>query len=142
MVSKFDGYNYIVRLERGERLTEALAQFFANSDTQVQGASVSGVGAAERLTLGFYDLDAKEYIWRDFDPLYEITNLQGAIAADEQGDLAFHLHGTFSDRNYQVIGGHVKDFVVGGTCELFIHVTYQPLKRKHDDQTGLNLLDL
>lgn len=142
MVSAYDGYNYTVRLDRGERLTEAMGQLFAESDTQLIGASVSGVGAAEQLTLGFYDLETKEYIWRDFAPMYEIAGLQGTIARDEQDNLMFHLHGTFSDRDYRVVGGHVKDFVVGGTCELFIHVTYQPLKRKLDEQTGLKLLDL
>jgi predicted DNA-binding protein with PD1-like motif len=74
--------------------------------------------------------------------MYEITSLLGTIALDEQGEPMFHLHGTFSDRDYRVVGGHVKDFVVGGTCELFIHVTYKPLSRKHDEQTGLKLLDL
>ncbi|HKX24658.1 MAG TPA: PPC domain-containing DNA-binding protein [Candidatus Saccharimonadales bacterium] len=142
MVSSYDGYNYVVRLERGERLSEAMEQLFAESDTQILGASVSGVGAAEQLTLGFYDLETKEYIWRDFESMYEITGLLGTVARDEHDNLMSHLHGTFSDRSYQVIGGHVKDFVVGGTCELFIHVTYKPLKRLHDDQTGLKLLDL
>lgn len=142
MVSIYDGYNYTVRLDRGERLSEAMEQFFAESDTQILGASVTGVGAAEQLTLGFYDLDSKEYVWRDFASMYEITGLLGTIARDEHDNLMLHLHGTFSDRTYQVVGGHVKDFVVGGTCELFIHVTYQPLKRKLDEQTGLKLLDV
>ncbi len=142
MVSAYDGYNYTVRLDRGERLSEAMDQLFAESDTQLIGASVNGVGAAEQLTLGFYDLEKKEYIWHDFASMYEITGLQGTIARDEHDKLMFHLHGTFSDRDYQVVGGHVKDFVVGGTCELFIHVTYQPLARKLDEQIGLKLLDL
>jgi predicted DNA-binding protein with PD1-like motif len=140
MVSTFDGYNYIVRLEPGEKLSEALEQFFASSE--LEGASVTGVGGAEQLELGFYDLDAKEYLWKIFPDLYEITSLLGTIALDEQGKPTYHLHGTFGGRDYQVIGGHVKDFTVGGTCELFIHRTYQPLHRKTDDQTGLKLLDL
>ena len=142
MTSLFDGYNYIVRLNRGERLSEALQQFFTESETDVQGAAVSAVGAAQNLELGFYDLKQKTYNWRSFEGLYEITSLLGTIALDEHGNKMLHLHGTFSDREYQVIGGHVKDFVVGGTCELFIHCTYQPLQRRHDSDTGLNLLDL
>lgn len=140
MVSTFDGYNYIVRLDRGEKLSEAMEQFFAGNE--IEGASVTAVGGAEQLELGFYDLDAKEYLWKSFPDLYEITGLLGTIALDEQGKLMYHLHGTFAGRDYQVVGGHVKDFVVGGTCELFIHRTYQPLQRKIDDHTGLKLLDL
>ena len=140
MTSSFDGYNHIVRLERGERLGETLQQFLDGSD--LVGASVSGVGAAEQIILGFYDLEVKEYRWKTLDEPYEITSLLGTIAQDEQGKLGFHLHGTFSGRDYQVVGGHVKDFVVGGTCELFVHRTYQPLNRRYDERTGLNLLDL
>lgn len=140
MVSSFDGYNYIVRLDRGERLSEALQQFFSQND--LEGASVTGVGAAEKLELGFYDLPTQTYNWQGFESLHEITSLQGTIALDEHDNLVFHLHGTFSDANFKVVGGHVKDFVVGGTCELFVHRTYQPLRRAHDSQTGLTLLDL
>lgn len=140
MVSTFDGYNYTVRLERGEKLHQAMDAFFASNE--LEGASVTAVGGAQYLELGYYDLDAKQYLWKTFPDLYEITGLLGTIARDEQGKLMFHLHGTFAGRDYKVIGGHVKDFVVGGTCELFIHRTYQRLKRKTDDATGLKLLDL
>jgi predicted DNA-binding protein with PD1-like motif len=140
MVSTFDGYNYVVRLDRGEKLSQAMEQFFDGND--LEGASVTAVGGAEQIELGFYDLETKEYLWKTFPDLYEITGLLGTIALDEQGKLMYHLHGTFAGRDYQVVGGHVKDFVVGGTCELFIHRTYQPLRRKTDDTTGLKLLDL
>jgi predicted DNA-binding protein with PD1-like motif len=140
MVSTFDGYNYIVRLDRGEKLSQAMEQFFDGNE--LEGASVTAVGGAEQIELGFYDLETKEYLWKTFPDLYEITGLLGTIALDEQGKLMYHLHGTFAGRDYQVVGGHVKDFVVGGTCELFIHRTYQPLRRKTDGTTGLKLLDL
>jgi len=140
MVSTFDGYNYILRLDHGEKLSVALNEFLASSD--LDGASVTAIGGAERLELGYYDLGAKKYSWQTFPDLYEITGLLGTIALDETGKPMFHLHGTFAGPDYQVIGGHVKDFVVGATCELFVHRTYQPLRRVQDDETGLKLLDL
>lgn len=140
MVSIFDSYNYTVRLDRGERLSEAMEEFLASNE--LEGASVTAVGGAEHLELGFYDLNARQYLWKTFPNLYEITSLLGTIALDERGKPMLHLHGTFAGRDYQVIGGHVQDFVVGGTCELFVHRTYQPLKRRPDDATGLKLLDL
>jgi predicted DNA-binding protein with PD1-like motif len=140
MTFVFDGYNYTVRLSRGEKLSDAMKQFFAETD--IEGASITAVGGAEQLELGFYDLDAQDYLWKSFPDLYEITGLIGTIALGEDGKPMYHLHGTFGARDYSVVGGHVKDFVVGGTCELFIHRTYKPLHRKRDDETGLNLLDL
>jgi predicted DNA-binding protein with PD1-like motif len=54
----------------------------------------------------------------------------------------FHLHGVFSDRDYQTVGGHVKDLVAGATVELFIHRAYKPIHRKTDPNAGLQTLDL
>ena len=140
MVSLFDGYNHIIRLQRNERLAAALQQFMAEQD--VQGAWLSGIGGAVEVELGFYDLETRAYRWRTFSRLLEITSLQGNIALDPDGKPICHLHGTFSDDTYQAIGGHVKDLVVGGTCELFVHRTYRPLHRHHDDEVGLAILDL
>lgn len=140
MVYCFDGFNYLVRLEKGERLRESLEKFVAES--KIGGAWVNGLGGALEMTLGFYDLDKKEYEWQTFEGLYEIMNLTGNTAFDEQGKLVTHLHGVFGDRQYNTRGGHVKDLTTAATVELFIHRTYKPLKRKLNSEIGLPLLDL
>lgn len=140
MVHSFDGYNHLVRLERGERFSEVIERFFAES--KIEGGWVSGLGAAEEVTLGFYNLSSKEYKWRTFSGTMEIVSLGGNIAYDEQGKLMFHLHGSFANDEFQVIGGHMKDLVAGATVELFVHRAYQPIHRRHDEATGLQLLNL
>lgn len=140
MTHSFDGYNHVIRLERGERLMAALEQFVA--ETKVDGAWLSGLGGATDVTLGYYNLDTKEYQWKTFPNLVEVTLLTGNLALDEAGKLVVHLHGTFAGEDYQSIGGHVQDLTAGATLELFVHHTYVPLHREHDDATGLNLLDL
>jgi uncharacterized protein len=136
----FDGFNYLIRLDKGERLSEAFEKFTA--ETELDGAWVNGVGAALEVTLGFYDLDKKEYAWKTFNELREIASMQGNFAINEEGKAVFHLHGVFSDRDYRTVGGHVKDLVAGATVELFVHRTYQPLRRKIDPNTGIQTLDL
>jgi len=140
MTYSFDGYNYLIRLERGERLGVALEQFITESE--IEGGWMSGLGAASEVELGFYNLNSKEYKWRTFGSMMEIVSLTGNLARDEQGKMTFHLHGVFADDEYHTVGGHVKDFIAGGTVELFIHRSYQPMHRKYDDATGLQLLDL
>ena len=139
MVHTFDGFNWFIRLQKGERLKENLEKFMAEIDN---GAWVSGVGAAQEVELSYYDLKAKEYQNKTFTDLLEVVSLQGNIALNEEGKPVFHLHGVFSGADYQTIGGHVKDLVAGGTLELFIHRAYKPVHRKHDEETGLNLLEL
>jgi predicted DNA-binding protein with PD1-like motif len=140
MATFFDGYNDIIRLNKGERLSDALRDFAAQNE--IPGAWVSGLGGALEVTLGFYNLQTKEYKWQTFTGLYEITALQGNLAFDESGKIMFHLHGTFGDDQFKVIGGHVKDLVAAATVELFIHRTYKPLHRKTDPAVGLQTLDL
>jgi predicted DNA-binding protein with PD1-like motif len=136
----FDGYNYLIKLSKGEHLSEAIEQFAA--ETKIEGAWLNGVGGALEATLGFYDLESKEYQWQTFDGLREVVSLSGNLASDEEGKMMFHLHGVLADREYKTIGGHVKDLTCGATLELFVHRAYQPTRRKMDHKVGLQTLDL
>ena len=137
---RFDGYNYIVVLKKGEELTEKLLSVIKQAG--IKGGWVQGIGGALEVELGFYDLGKREYKWQTFASLCEIDSLQGSIAQDDKGEPVLHLHGVFSGDDYETIAGHVKRLIVGGTCELFIHAYQQPLKRQFDGGTGLKLLDL
>lgn len=140
MKYSFDGFNYLIKLSKGERLSEALEQFF--TETKIEGAWVNGLGAAVRATLGFYDLDRKEYYWEDFEGLREVASITGNFAYDEHGTMMYHLHGVLSDREFRTVAGHIKDLVVGATLELFVHRAYQPTRRILDPDVGLPTLDL
>ncbi|MDZ7744700.1 MAG: PPC domain-containing DNA-binding protein [Candidatus Saccharibacteria bacterium] len=141
MTYKFDGYNWLVKLDKGDLLVENLTKLVKQEN--IRGAWVSGLGAALWAELGYYDLDAQEYQWQKFDQLLEITSLQGNVAwsSDEP---VLHIHGSFSDKNLQAIGGHVKEVAVGGTCEVFLHRWFGEagLSRQKDDSTGLYLLSM
>ncbi len=72
----------------------------------------------------------------------EVVSLTGNIAIDEQDRIIFHLRGVFADDEHQTIGGHVKDSVAGAPVELFVHRAYRPMQRVHDNETGLQILDV
>ena len=134
-----DGYNWLVTLEIGEKLIENLTNLVKSED--IQGAWISGLGAANSAEIGFYDLESKEYKWKNLDQTLEITSLQGNIAWDKE-EPVIHLHGTFSDQNMQTFGGHIREIEAAGTVEIFIHKWYgQKLTRQVDQKTGLKLLN-
>ncbi|MDB5185581.1 MAG: protein of unknown function superfamily protein [Candidatus Saccharibacteria bacterium] len=140
MTSRFDGYNWIVRLSKGELLMESLDSFI--KEHNIAGGWVNGLGAAVWAELGFYDLHAQQYNFKKLDQLLEITSLQGNIAWVDNKPFV-HLHGTFSNAEMQGLGGHVKELEVGGTCEIYIHTWEgEPIARVLDAETGLPLLDL
>jgi predicted DNA-binding protein with PD1-like motif len=140
MKFQYDGFNWLLRLEKGELLVESLTKLI--KDENIRGAWVSGLGGVSWAELGFYSLDTKQYKWKKFEQALEITSLQGNIAWSGE-ELVLHLHGTFSDDNLQAYGGHVKEAEVAGTCEILLHRWYKPgLERSEDEETGLKLLDL
>lgn len=116
-------------------------QAFAK-ETKLEGGWINILGGALSMTLGFYDLDKKEYIWQDFEGLYEITGITGNLAYNQQNEPVFHLHGTFAGRDFKAIGGHVKDLTAAATVEIFVHRSFKAVKRTHDDTSGLQTLDL
>ena len=141
MTFQFDGYNWLVRLQKGELLVENITKLV--KDQHVKGAWIVGLGGAQWVELGFYNLTSKAYQWKRLDQLLEITSLQGNVAWEDDKPV-IHLHGTFSDENMQAYGGHVRELQVGGTCEILLHRWYNPdgLQRRTNPDVGLKLLDL
>lgn len=138
MTYHFDGYNYLVRLEKDELLIESLETLAK----KLGHASVwvNGLGGAQWAELGFYDLGKKEYTWQRFDQLMEVTSLQGNLAWVD-GMPVWHVHGMLSDAGFHALGGHIKELSVAGTCELLLHRIYgEAVTRFDDEATGLKLL--
>lgn len=129
----------IVRLGRGEKLIERINELAEKE--HLKGAWLQGLGGAESVELGYYDLETQQYQWQSFDELMEITSLQGNLAWAD-GQPKWHIHATLSGRDYQAIGGHVRELIAGATCELKLDVFDEPLLRAHDDTVGLDLLQL
>lgn len=129
--------DHIVVLAKGEDLIRTLNDLAVAN--RWPGAWIQSIGGAALLTLGFYNPNTKAYQWKTVTGQHEIVGLQGNLAWVE-GKPFWHLHGTFSGADYQVIGGHVRDLLVGLTCEVRITVLETRLVRVFDDDTGLKLL--
>ncbi len=140
MKFRFDGYNHIVRLSRGEKVIELLVRLAR--DEQLSSCWISGLGGASAAELGFYDLNTQEYQWQVADEPLEILSLQGNLTWTD-AEPAFHIHGVFSRGDLSTIGGHVREITVSGTCEIFLHRWYgNNLTKSIDPKTGLKLLNL
>lgn len=136
-----DTYNFTLKFDFGEELVSGLTEFI--KDQELKGGWIVGLGGLTKATLGFYDLDSKEYYWQNFDDLKELINLTGNIAWMDD-EPALHLHATVSGTDFAAKSGHLKEAFVAGTVEIFIHkwLDESGLNRSKDDKTGLNLLDL
>lgn len=129
---------YILCFSIGEDLINGLTQFA--KDKQIDGAWLTALGAAQKLKVGYYHLDKKQYEFKQIDELVEITNLTGNLGHKDSEFIA-HIHGTFSRSDLSTFGGHVSELTVGGTCEVRLTLT-GILNREHNPEVDLNTLKL
>jgi predicted DNA-binding protein with PD1-like motif len=127
----------ILRFDRGEELVSALTAFI---ESEHHGAgSFSALGATDDVIVSFYNLQKKVYEDTRFRQNMEVVNLTGNVSYHESKPLV-HMHGSFSGPDLKVIGGHVKRLMISATCEVVFFPMKGLVKRKYDEETGLNLM--
>ena len=131
------GDTLIVRIDRGE---EILAQLQAVCEQEgVALASVSALGAIDDLTVGLFDVEAKQYLSNHFTGAFEIVSLTGTVTTKD-GAFYPHIHISVGDREGRVFGGHLNRAVVSATCEMVIRCLDGTVEREFDETVGLNLM--
>ena len=134
------GDTFLIRLEAGEEVIESLKQF---ADIQRIGfAALRAIGTFERVTLGYYDAETKSYRNEGIEEPVEVLNMSGNVAKGEDGERIIHAHVAVGRSDYTVLGGHVVEATVGPTLEVVVDTAPTTIRRRHDEGTGLELLDL
>lgn len=135
---ELDGTHVLLLLE-GEKLIESIGDFC--SSKKISAAHFTAIGALKEVELGFYDLAAKEYRWKKAEAELELDNATGNVAVLD-GKPIVHAHVTVSDNEMHAFGGHLKEAVVGASCEVFLKPLQGKIERKHDNKTGLKLMQI
>lgn len=133
------GNKYFVRIDKGEEVVSSLMKFCAEKGVKL--GSIVGIGATDRVTIGLFNTEIKEYHNKQLVGEYEITNLTGNVTTKD-GEVYLHLHITLGDENYNAHGGHLNECWISGTCELVIDTADGEIGRFFDDYSGLNLWKL
>ena len=135
----------IVRLTRGEKLVESLKKLVEK--VKIEGGVFFGLGAVDQLEIAHYNVSDKKYSNKKIEKALEITNLSGTIGWLLKGDevqteeLVVHVHGSFSDVEMNMVGGHIVERRVSGTLEIWIQTTNKLIKKIHPE-TGLKIFSL
>lgn len=124
------------RLKSGELLKE-------NIETRTKdikaGVLLSIVGGLENAVLRMAGSTPDKQIIKEWSEKFEIVSGTGTISRD-----GCHIHLSLSDKNGNVIGGHLKDgckvmFTTEIVIGIFEDVTY---KRIYDNETGFKELKI
>lgn len=136
---RFDN-TIVLRVDRGEEVVSCIEKIAG--DEEIQLAHIAGLGVADSVKVGLYDVDRREFLCKEFHEPMEITSLIGNIIRQD-GQPYLHLHITCADAQQHCIGGHLKSAQISGTAEIFITVINAVVGRRIDDigHTGLNIFD-
>jgi predicted DNA-binding protein with PD1-like motif len=130
---------FLLVLDKGDEAFEQISTF-AN-DNRILAASLTAIGAASGVTLGYFDPESSEYRYTDFDEQLELASCIGDIA-ENQGNPALHAHIVLGRKDSTAIAGHLKRLTVFPTMEVVLTETPTHLRKRIDRQTGLALIDV
>lgn len=133
------GSKIIVRCDTGEEILECLRQVCRQEKVTV--ASLTGIGAVSKVVVGFFAPEQKKYQPKEIAEYMEITSLVGNVTSFEN-DVYLHVHGTFSNQDCQVMGGHLNEAWVSCTAEVIVDVAEGVVGRQFSETVGLNLMVL
>jgi predicted DNA-binding protein with PD1-like motif len=106
----------------------------------VNPASLTAVGAFTRATLAYFDPDEMDYVDISVDSQVEGLSMIGGVALTDS-EPEVHAHAVVGHRDGSTSGGHLKGASVFPTLEVIVTETPTHLKKRHDPQTGLSLID-
>jgi uncharacterized protein len=130
---------FVLVFETGDEVMAELQRFAR--ERGLTASSFTAIGAFERATLGYFDWDRKDYDRIPVDEQVEVVTLVGDIAlADAQPKV--HAHVVLGRRDGAALGGHLLEAIVRPTLELILVETPATLHKRHDPETGLNLIHL
>ncbi|TCK92800.1 hypothetical protein EDC19_1955 [Natranaerovirga hydrolytica] len=126
----------IIRVDRGEEVIETLKTICEKE--KVALGMVTGIGAANDITVGLFNTEEKKYYSKDFKGDFEITNLAGNIST-MKGETYIHLHINITDDKMNTYGGHLNKAVISGTGEIIVSILNGQVDRAFSEDIGLNL---
>ncbi len=136
---------YAIVFDAGDEVIAGLTQFA--KEAGLDGAHFTALGAFERATLGYFDLDTQAYVHIPVAEQVEVLSLVGDVslkggASKKDGQLQIHAHVVVGKRDGTAHGGHILEAYVRPTLEVVLSETPAHLKRRMVKEFGLALIDL
>ena len=128
--------NIILTLDIDEKINYSINQI---ADMQkITFGWISGLGAIVNPEIGYFDTIKKIYIKKIFKGDFELLSLVGNISIFDNKPFV-HTHITFSNTEFQVLGGHLFDARISAAGEFYIYKSDVCVERRFNKSVGLNL---
>jgi uncharacterized protein len=139
VVEDADVVTYVVVCDPDDEAVDALNQF-ARSE-QLEAAQITGVGAFEHATVGWFDRTARDYRRIRVDEQCEVLSLLGDVAQGGDGPIV-HIHVVLGLSDGTTRGGHLLEGRVFPTLEVIVTETPAELRKVMRPEIGIALIDL
>jgi hypothetical protein len=126
-------------LDKNEEVKDSLMRFA--DENRLHGAQITAIGAFCEVTLGYFDRQKKSYRQIAVNEQVEVLSFAGNIV-EKDGKPMLHAHVVVGKADGTAHGGHFLQGRVWPTFEMIISEMPVHLHRKHDEETGLALIDL
>lgn len=113
-----------------EKLAEAVKEY--NVETAVV---IAGIGQLKNFELGYFK-EKGNYTPQLFTEPHELLSLSGNISK-QNNKYNFHLHAVLGNEEKALVGGHLIKGTVAITNEIILLKTNLKIKRKLEEETGL-----
>ena len=130
--------SYLVVLDKGDEVIASLTGLVQQE--KLEGGFIRGIGGVSNVTLGFFDLEKKEYSKKQFPGFYELASLVGDISLVDEKPFC-HLHAVISDPQMNTFAGHLFFAEISITGEIAI-TPFNKTQRLFNKDLGLNLIRL
>ncbi|MFX1479683.1 MAG: PPC domain-containing DNA-binding protein [Promethearchaeota archaeon] len=128
------------KVEPDEDIIESIIQMIKKHD--IKSGLVNCIGALKQFTIGYFDINTKEYLSKTFNEYIELISCIGNISFMDDKPVV-HLHISIGRRDYTMIGGHlIQPSIVSITGEVYILEIDRTLERSRDPLFDLSLLKI
>jgi uncharacterized protein len=139
VIEDADDVTYVVVCDPGDEAFDALTRFARAQD--LEAAQITGVGAFERATVGWFDRATKQYRRIPVDEQCEVLSLIGDVAEGPAGP-SVHVHVVLGLPDGTTRGGHLLEGRVFPTLEVIIRESPARLRKVLNPDIGIALIDL
>ena len=129
---------WVLIFDKGD---EPVAGLTAFAKAQMLGAAhFTAIGAFSDVTLGYFDRAKRDYKKIPLHEQVEVLSLLGDVALDK-GEPKVHAHVVVGRADGEARGGHLLEAHVWPTLEVVLVESPRHLRKRHDPETGLALID-
>jgi predicted DNA-binding protein with PD1-like motif len=131
---------FVLIFAAGDEVISNLTAFAR--EKRLAASHFTAIGGFQEATLGYFDLEKKDYQKIPLHEQVEVLSLVGDITLTEKNEPKIHAHVVVGRLDASTRGGHLVEARVRPTLEVMLVESPRHLHRKHDPQSGLALIQL